>query len=265
MRKSFKITVSLATLLATSSLAMGTAVFAAPSIASFIPEGLKTTKNNSNIATVALSNVNTSAYENEAVQESVEKFNDEDSVTSVSEFVESVSSDGASEYTSNSGATIDVDDYDALTPLFDIVDADSASYDMDGSVEVSFQAEVAKEMAQDDLVILQVNPTSGEVEFIEPTDYDPATGEITATFDELGPFTILKNVSEADDEDANALAQLDAVPTSNGGNGSGIVNVALADSTGSTSSHRSTAGVVSVLASLLAVSGVVLFKKRCKD
>ena len=64
-------------------------------------------------------------------------------------------------------------------------------------------------MDKDDLVIMEVNPNDGSVSFIELTDYDSETGEITANFDNLGGITLLK-YSNSDDEVVEAKAEAPA-------------------------------------------------------
>ena len=58
-------------------------------------------------------------------------------------------------------------------------------------IEVSFKLELAKELNKDDLLIMQIDPETEEVYFIEIKDFDPKTGEITADFPCLGPIVVL--------------------------------------------------------------------------
>ena len=62
------------------------------------------------------------------------------------------------------------------------------------SVKVTLTLEALKEADVENLLIMQIDPKTGEVFFIEiaAEDFDPVTGEITVAFPCLGPFTVLE-------------------------------------------------------------------------
>ena len=104
-----------------------------------------------------------------------------------------------------------VSNLEALMPVVDLVATDGSNsyYDINGNIQTSFKTELAKDMDKDDLVIMEVNPNDGSVSFIEPTDYNSETGEITANFDSLGGITLLK-YSNSDDDVVQAKAEVPA-------------------------------------------------------
>lgn len=91
--------------------------------------------------------------------------------------------------------------YEALTGFVDLAieDLDNISYDMDGNVQVKFTCELTVDMDEDDIVLLTVDQETRAKKYLELDDFDPKTGEITVTFENLGPFTILTKVIPDED------------------------------------------------------------------
>lgn len=91
--------------------------------------------------------------------------------------------------------------YEALTSFVDLAieDLDKISYDMDGNVQVSFTCEATVDMDEEDIVILTVDPETKEKKYLELDAFDPKTGELTVTFENLGPFTVLTKVIPDED------------------------------------------------------------------
>lgn len=91
--------------------------------------------------------------------------------------------------------------YEALTGFVDLAieDLDNISYDMDGKVQVTFTCELTVDMDEEDIVLLTVDQETREKKYLELDDFDPKTGEITVTFENLGPFTILTKVIPDED------------------------------------------------------------------
>ena len=91
--------------------------------------------------------------------------------------------------------------YEALTSFVDLAieDLDNISYDMDGNVQVTFTCELTVDMDEEDIVLLTVDQETRVKKYLELDDFDPKTGEITVTFENLGPFTILTKVIPDED------------------------------------------------------------------
>ena len=91
--------------------------------------------------------------------------------------------------------------YEALTGFVDLAieDLDNISYDMDGNVQVTFTCELTVDMDEEDIVLLTVVQETRAKKYLELDDFDPKTGEITVTFENLGPFTILTKVIPDED------------------------------------------------------------------
>ena len=91
--------------------------------------------------------------------------------------------------------------YEALTGFVDLAieDLDNISYDMDGNVQVTFTCELTVDMDEEDIVLFTIDQETRAKKYLELDDFDPKTGEITVTFENLGPFTILTKVIPDED------------------------------------------------------------------
>ena len=155
----------------------------------YIPEGSK----------LVVTNVETQNYTSEKVKDAVEAFNAEDSTVTIQDTMKALGVDVTKENKTTDETVVDLTEYKALMPKF----ADLAlekdnelSYKLEQlakgeKIEVSFKLELAKELNKDDLLIMQIDPETEEVYFIEIKDFDPETGEITADFPCLGPIIVL--------------------------------------------------------------------------
>lgn len=83
--------------------------------------------------------------------------------------------------------------YEALTSFVDLAieDLDAISYDMDGHVQVKFTCELAVDMDAEDIVLMTVDQETKEMKYLELDKFDEKTGEITVTFENLGPFVVM--------------------------------------------------------------------------
>lgn len=216
MRKIFKSVIGLTTILATASLMMATPVMAAPSIGQLVPDGVTLIKGDTSLpdnTVLSLQNANVNNYSLNSVQEGIENFNDDNTIVSVEELLQDINFDLNDNVATNYGKTLEVSQLDALMPMVDLIATDGQNnyYNIDGTVTASFKTELAKDMNKDELVIMEVNPDDGSVSFIEPTDYNPENGEITADFNNLGSITLLKyspdNADNGKSDSAN-LAQM---------------------------------------------------------
>ena len=213
---------------AAMSLGMAFTAVAAPSIGQLIPEApVLVAGELPEGYELAVQNADTSAYEVKDVADIVEKFNkDEDDpdyvlVTiqdvmdalakyQVTDETESEAQSEGSEKTgifTTKGNPVDPSEYEPLMPFVDLVITNGVDvrYDLENPVTAKMKAEVAKKFAKEDLLLMQVDPFTGRYYFIELDECDAETGEITAEFPCLGPFTVL-----AKSEAIAALAATDA-------------------------------------------------------
>ena len=100
-----------------------------------------------------------------------------------------------------SGEKIDLTEYKFTTQFVDLaaVRRDEVKYTLDGEIEVKIAFEAAKDKKAEDLVIMLVNPETGEIVFITlgKDDLDPKTGEMKVKLPFLGAMTILDKSAEA--------------------------------------------------------------------
>lgn len=100
-----------------------------------------------------------------------------------------------------SGEKIDLTEYKFTTQFVDLaaVLGDEVEYTPEGGIEVKIAFEAAKDKKAEDLVIMLVNPETGEIVFITlgEDDLDPKTGEIKVKLPFLGAITILDKSAEA--------------------------------------------------------------------
>lgn len=91
--------------------------------------------------------------------------------------------------------------YEALTSFVDLAieDLDAISYDMDGNVQVKFTCELAVGMDAEDIVLMTVDQETKETKYLELDKFDEKTGEITVTFENLGPFVVMTKVIPDED------------------------------------------------------------------
>ena len=101
-----------------------------------------------------------------------------------------------------SGKEIDLTKYEPITKFADLVatDGTSVEYDINGeviSVEATITLDAVKDAEAENLMIMQLNPKTGDVHFIEFEEdkFDAETGEVTVTFPCMGPFTVLEKAA----------------------------------------------------------------------
>lgn len=138
-------------------------------------------------------------YESKEAAEVVTKVNDDATKITMKEMLTILKVDTAAEIKTDKGTVIDPTAYEPITKFADlaITDGTSVEYDVNGevvSVKVTLTLEALKEADVENLLIMQIDPKTGEVFFIEidAEDFDPVTGEITVAFPCLGPFTVLE-------------------------------------------------------------------------
>ena len=194
---------------AAMTLGMTMTAAAAPSIGSLIPEAPTVVSGNIPEGySLAVQEANTANYTNAPVASVVDRFNDDTVVLSVAEALTELGVDTTAPVTTESGVVVDITACEALTPFVDLAisDGTNVEYTVDGEITATLVVEVAKDLTAEDLLIMHVNPETGDVYFIEVEEYDPATGSITATFPCLGPFTVLTGAAVQETEAAQTEA-----------------------------------------------------------
>lgn len=212
---------------ATMALGMSASALAAPSIGELIPEAPTLLSGEIEDGWwLTVTNADPDKYENETVKDIVSRYNDDEdlTVTTVEDVLKELDVDLTQEIRTTKDNVIDLTLYEALTPFVDLVitngtevayksadEKNSAEAETEAETEAtvaektaegikaSMKVEVAKDLKLENLAIMQADPFTAEVYFIELDDYDPENGEITATFPCLGPIMILytENPEEA--------------------------------------------------------------------
>lgn len=189
---------TIAALIAVLTVGMSTSVWAAPSISQIIPEAPKVISGNlTGGQTLVVKNVDTDSYKDTTVAEVVKKANDDNTITTVKEVLTELKVDTKTEeIKTTTGTTVNPTLYEQITPFVDLAieEGNKTTYETTGTVQATITVEAAKEMKKQDVLLMQIDPNSGKVYFVAPEKLDSATGEITATFQTLGPVAVLKTV-----------------------------------------------------------------------
>ena len=122
--------------------------------------------------------------------------NDDNTVATIKEILTRLGLDTKAEFKDIFENKVNPTLYEQLTPFVDLVikDGNNVSYASNGQIKAKITVEAAKEMKKEDLLLMQVDATTGKVYFMPIEEFDPVTGEITATFPTLGPIALLKKV-----------------------------------------------------------------------
>jgi hypothetical protein len=103
----------------------------------------------------------------------------------------------------NNGNVIFPQDYDTLMPFMDlgVDDGTDVTYNIDGRPVVTFTCELTIDMDPDDMLVVSIDPETKEMTYHEIDEFDPETGEIVVTFENLGPFTIVTKAAQEETEE----------------------------------------------------------------
>lgn len=185
------------TLIAAMAIGVAVPTMAAPSIGQIVAEAPVLINGNlTEGQQLIVQDVDTSAYENPVIAQVVTDVNDDNTVTSMADILESLGIDSNSENRTTDGKRINPSLYEFLTPFVDLViqDGDVISYESNGQITATVTFEAAKGLKKSDLLIMQLDPSTGEVYYITVDSLNPETGEVTATFETLGPIALLVKV-----------------------------------------------------------------------
>ena len=186
-----------AVLLAALTLSMAMNVWAAPSISQIIPENPQVVSGTlTGSQQLAVQNADPSAYADKTVADTVTWANDDNTVATIKEILTRLGLDTKAEFKDIFENKVNPTLYEQLTPFVDLVikEGNNVSYASNGQIKAKITVEAAKEMKKEDLLLMQVDATTGKVYFMPIEEFDPVTGEITATFPTLGPIALLKKV-----------------------------------------------------------------------
>ena len=184
-------------LLAAMTIAASANVYAAPSIGQIIPEAPKVVEGNlSNKQELIVKDVDTGAYKDKKVAEVVTKVNDDNTKVNMNEILKDLKVDTTETIKTNTEKKVNPSLYESLTPFVDLVikEDDKITYETDGAIKTTLTIEAAKDVKKKDVLLMQIDPTTGKVAFVAIEKLDKATGEVTATFDSLGPVMLIEKV-----------------------------------------------------------------------
>lgn len=210
---------TIAALIAVLTIGMSTSVWAAQSISQIIPEAPKTEQGVLlGGQTLVVKNADPVSYKNETVAKAVEKFNDDKTVVTVTEFLSDLGVDTKTEeIKTTTGTPVIPSLYESLTPVIDLGIEENGEmiYETSKPIKATITVEAVKGMDKKDILLLVVDPVTNKPYFISPEEFNSETGEITATFPTLGALTVLKtapicttgvNSDKYENKDAGELA-----------------------------------------------------------
>lgn len=187
---------TIAALIAVLTIGMSTSVWAAQSISQIIPEAPKTEQGTlSGGQTLVVKNADPASYKNETVTKAVEKFNDDKTVVTVTEFLSDLGVDTKTEeIKTTTGTPVIPSLYESLTPVIDLDIEENGEmiYETSKPIKATITVEAVKGMDKKDILLMVVDPVTKKPSFISPEEFNSETGEITATFPTLGALTVLK-------------------------------------------------------------------------
>lgn len=195
----------LTALLCTAAMTFGmvASAFANPSVSTVAPESVTVSAASAALIPAGMSltvqEADPTNYTNTQVADVVTRLNDSQQTITMSEMLDILQVDLTQDVTTQNGTVIDPTAYNPIAQFVDLVISDGATvaYDVDGnvlSVEATITLEAAIGANVEDLLLMQLDPTTGDVYFIEidAENFNAETGEITVTFPCLGPFTVLE-------------------------------------------------------------------------
>lgn len=193
-------------------VSMSATVFAAPSIGQIIPRDpeiiTSTLSEDWKLRVKTIDGTDEKALDAytkvEPLKSILKKVNDEKNkptVEQIEEELKELKVEDIHNVETKSGEKIDLTEYKFTTQFVDLaaVLGDEVEYTPEGEIEVKIAFEAAKDKKAEDLVIMLVNPETGEIVFITlgEDDLDPKTGEIKVKLPFLGAITILDKSAEA--------------------------------------------------------------------
>lgn len=86
--------------------------------------------------------------------------------------------------------------YDVIIPFSDIGInlGGTVSYKVGGNNSVSIQSRALMGLDASDVLVMVIDPDTGEIYLVSPNDLDPKTGKMNVTFPVFGPFCVLQKL-----------------------------------------------------------------------
>jgi hypothetical protein len=155
-----------------------------------VVSGLKTGQ------TLVVQTTNTQTYKSEKAKQAVTLANDKNTTTSVKQILQVLEVDTKQEIKTADGKKVNPVMYQQLTDFVEVAISDGAqqTFETTGKVEATITIEAAKEMKKSEVLLMQINPNTGAVQFVSVDKLDKKTGEITATFTSLGAVALISKI-----------------------------------------------------------------------
>ncbi|MBU5481545.1 hypothetical protein [Blautia sp. MSJ-19] len=184
-------------------VSMSVPAFAATSIGQIMPEAPQVVSGLPTDAKLVVKTIDVKDLDTyttiQEVKTVLEAVNDENQVISVEEAATTLGVADVHNVETESGEKIDLADYKFTTEFVDLAAqiGDQLTYTIDdeGKITAKLTMETAKDKKAEDLILMLVNPETGEVCFITIDGIDPETGEIEVTLPFLGAVTLLEKTS----------------------------------------------------------------------
>lgn len=184
-------------LLAAMTIAASANVYAAPSIGQIIPEAPKVVEGNlSGNQQLVVKDADTNSYKDQTVADVVTKVNDDNTKVTMNEILKDLNVDTTEPVKTNTNQTVNPSLYEPITPFVDLViqEDDKITYESTGEIKATITIEAAKDVKKKDVLLMQIDPETGKVSFVAVEKLNKKTGEVTATFDTLGPIALIEKV-----------------------------------------------------------------------
>ena len=191
---------------AAMTLTMGMTAMALPSVSTTATEKVTVSAETAKVIPegkeLSVKTADPKNYEVPAVAKAVEALNNlkEGETVSTETVMKALGFEDLTKITTADNKTVDLTGFEPVTKFADLMltDGNSVEFDANGeaiSVEATISVEALKEVEDlANILIMQMDPKTGDVYFIEVTeeDFNGETGELTVKFPCLGPFTILE-------------------------------------------------------------------------
>jgi hypothetical protein len=139
---------------------------------------------------------NTDAYSNQKVADTITWANNTETTTTVKGILERMEENTKQEFRTEDNKQINPTLFEQLTPFVDVAiqDGNQVEYQTNGSIKMTLTIDAAKDVKKKDVVLMQIDPTTGKISFVSVEKLDAKTGEITVTLSSLGPVALITKV-----------------------------------------------------------------------
>ncbi len=130
---------------------------------------------------------------NEKIREQIKRIN-VDEIYSAKDIYQAITGNDEEEVEIENGTTINLIEYNIGMPVYELALLDAErkiAYDVTEDVEIKQTIEAAKEVPEENIILMCISPETGETAFLDVYDYDAKIGEFTSTFPYLGAVAVL--------------------------------------------------------------------------